>query len=166
MRSKRDDVVKYLSVEEMLVKNHNEQLAAGARAPLIPAPWTAAPVEVPSTPCKPPLCGRPCRQPGRARSFVVRTLYSAASDPTVILSSRFMCSQLPNQVLKSISIIDSPGILSGEKQRISRGQCSPASPSPRAGQASLRWQQTSVPVMFSPCSRTPPAPLGSPRVRG
>lgn len=32
-----------------------------------------------------------------------------------------MCSQLPNQVLKSISIIDSPGILSGEKQRISRG---------------------------------------------
>lgn len=34
-----------------------------------------------------------------------------------------MCSQLPNQVLKSISIIDSPGILSGEKQRISRGQC-------------------------------------------
>lgn len=33
-----------------------------------------------------------------------------------------MCSQLPNEVLKSISIIDSPGILSGEKQRISRGQ--------------------------------------------
>ncbi|CAK7297599.1 EH domain-containing protein 4 [Vulpes lagopus] len=32
-----------------------------------------------------------------------------------------MCSQLPNQVLKNISIIDSPGILSGEKQRISRG---------------------------------------------
>ncbi|XP_075048938.1 EH domain-containing protein 4 [Mixophyes fleayi] len=35
--------------------------------------------------------------------------------------NRFMCSQVPNQVLKSISIIDSPGILSGEKQRISRG---------------------------------------------
>ncbi|XP_019500567.1 PREDICTED: EH domain-containing protein 4-like [Hipposideros armiger] len=42
--------------------------------------------------------------------------------------NRFMCSQLPNQVLKSISIIDSPGILSGEKQRISRGQFPPFHP--------------------------------------
>ncbi|MEQ2174988.1 hypothetical protein GOODEAATRI_013493, partial [Goodea atripinnis] len=32
----------------------------------------------------------------------------------------FICSQMPNQVLQSISIIDTPGILSGEKQRISR----------------------------------------------
>ncbi|KHJ46049.1 putative ribosomal protein S23 [Trichuris suis] len=35
--------------------------------------------------------------------------------------NRFQCSQLDSEVLKSLTIVDTPGILSGEKQRIDRG---------------------------------------------
>lgn len=35
--------------------------------------------------------------------------------------SRLQCSQMDNGVLDSLSIIDTPGILSGEKQRVDRG---------------------------------------------
>jgi len=35
--------------------------------------------------------------------------------------SRFQCSQMDHSVLQSISIIDTPGILSGAKQRVNRG---------------------------------------------
>jgi len=35
--------------------------------------------------------------------------------------NRFQCSMVDSQVLKGISIVDTPGILSGEKQRVDRG---------------------------------------------
>jgi hypothetical protein len=35
--------------------------------------------------------------------------------------SRFEGSQLPSSVLRSVTLVDTPGVLSGEKQRTNRG---------------------------------------------
>lgn len=35
---------------------------------------------------------------------------------------RFQCVQMPNKVLESISIIDTPGILTAAKRKLSRGE--------------------------------------------
>lgn len=35
--------------------------------------------------------------------------------------NRFQCSCMDSPVLRNISIVDTPGILSGEKQRVNRG---------------------------------------------
>ena len=35
--------------------------------------------------------------------------------------SRFEGSQLPSSVLRSVTLVDTPGVLSGEKQRVNRG---------------------------------------------
>lgn len=50
----------------------------------------------------------------------------------VILLCRFQCVQMPNKVLESVSIIDTPGILTAAKQKLSRGDLISFSVSGRA----------------------------------
>lgn len=59
--------------------------------------------------------------PGNALSVHPELPFRGLERFGVSFLSRFEGSQLPSSVLKSISLIDTPGILSGEKQRVNRG---------------------------------------------
>ena len=63
---------------------------------------------------------RPLSKFGNA--FLNRCVFNKITKQLINLkSSRFQCSNTNSTVLKGISIVDTPGILSGEKQRTDRG---------------------------------------------
>lgn len=59
--------------------------------------------------------------PGNALSVHPDLPFKGLERFGVSFLSRFEGSQLPSSVLKSITLVDTPGILSGEKQRVNRG---------------------------------------------
>eukprot|EP00602_Paraphysomonas_sp_CaronLab_P001390 CAMPEP_0185026886 /NCGR_PEP_ID=MMETSP1103-20130426/11443_1 /TAXON_ID=36769 /ORGANISM="Paraphysomonas bandaiensis, Strain Caron Lab Isolate" /LENGTH=508 /DNA_ID=CAMNT_0027560621 /DNA_START=82 /DNA_END=1608 /DNA_ORIENTATION=+ len=59
--------------------------------------------------------------PGNALAISNDLPYRGLEQFGVAFLNRFEGSQLPSQVLRNITLIDTPGVLSGEKQRVSRG---------------------------------------------
>lgn len=59
--------------------------------------------------------------PGNALSVHPELPFRGLERFGVSFLSRFEGSQVPSSVLKSITLVDTPGILSGEKQRVNRG---------------------------------------------
>lgn len=59
--------------------------------------------------------------PGNALAVSHDMPYRGLERFGVAFLNRFEGSQIPNQVLKNITLIDTPGVLSGEKQRVARG---------------------------------------------
>jgi hypothetical protein len=59
--------------------------------------------------------------PGNALIVDAKKQFRSLSSFGNAFLNRFCCSELPNAVLESLTIVDTPGILSGEKQSVARG---------------------------------------------